>query len=511
MIPFLRRVACCAALLFSAAPALANPSLVVEAASGKVLYQDDATMPWHPASVTKLMTTYVALKALKAGKIGLETPIPVSARAASQAPSKIGARPGTVVTLDNALKIMLVKSANDMAVVVAEGVGGSVENFAEMMNQEATNLGMRESQFFNPNGLHVVGQQTSARDLAILARAILRDFPDFRGYFGIGAIQLGSRVMKNTNGLIGRYDGADGMKTGFICPSGFNLVATATRGGRQLIVVVMGSPSAAERTFKAAALFDKGFASSGGGGLFSFGSASSGTRLEDLPPSGVTSAPDMREEICMRRGARPSDDEGTVDWNPAQTSNTSDSPVSFFLRDTGQLPAAAGSNSVAVRDGNGRRRLGPRMAFAPIPVRFGPTEGSASAPVAANFGAVPVLASKAKPGTAAYAADQSADAPNVGTGSADAVPLRGKAAKAKPPVKAAAKPPVKAAPKAQPAATAKAVPKAATTAAKPAAHAKPVAAQATAAKAKTAAKPVKLPPKPGDKAAVTPKPQAQAQ
>jgi D-alanyl-D-alanine carboxypeptidase len=506
MIPFLRRAAIGAALLLSAAPALGNPALVVEAASGKVLYQDDATMPWHPASVTKLMTTYVALKALKAGKIGLETPIPVSARAASQAPSKIGARPGTVVTFDNALKIMLVKSANDMAVVIAEGVGGSIENFAEMMNQEAANLGMRESQFFNPNGLHVVGQQTSARDLAILARALLRDFPEFKGYFGIGAIQLGNRVMKNTNGLIGRYDGADGMKTGFICPSGFNLVATATRGGRQLIVVVMGSPSAAERTFKAAALLDKGFSTSSGGGLFSFGSASGGATLETLPPSGTTSAPDMREEICMRRGARPSDDDGGTDWNPAQSSTSSDSPVSFFLRDSGQLPAASGSNGVAVRDANGRRRLGPRMAFAPVPVRFGPTEGSATAPVAANFGAVPVLASKAKPGTAAYAADQNADTPDVGTGAAAAVPLRGKAAKAKR-VKAAAKPHGKAAPHAAPAVAEKAHAKAT---AKAPVHAKPVAAQATA-KPKTAAKPVKLPPKPADKAAAASKPQAQAQ
>jgi D-alanyl-D-alanine carboxypeptidase len=500
----LRRAAFVAALILPAAPALATPALVVEASSGKVLYQEEATMPWHPASVTKLMTTYVALKAVRAGKIGLDTPIPVSARAASQAPSKIGAKPGQVVTLDNAMKMLLVKSANDMAVVIAEGVGGTVESFADMMNREASNLGMRESQFINPNGLHAVGQQTSARDLAVLARALLRDFPEYRGYFGIGAIRLGNRVMKNTNGLIGRYEGADGMKTGFICPAGFNVVATATRGGRQLIAVVLGSPSAAERTFKAAALFDKGFATSSGG-LSLFGS-SSGTKLEDLPPSGITTAPDMREEVCMRRGARPAgEEEEQIDWNPGGQASAADSPATFFLRDAGQAPGASSSNGVAVRDAQGRRRLGPRMAFEPMVVTLGPTPGSATAPQAANFGMVPVVASRAKPGTAAYAADQASDTPSIKTGAADPVPLRGKASKAKPPAKAAA-----AKHKPAPASAAhhgKAKP--ATAQSAPAnSKAKPVTAQATPAnpKAKPPAKPVKLPPKPADA-----KPQAAAQ
>jgi D-alanyl-D-alanine carboxypeptidase len=416
-----------------AGQAAATPSLVVEVASGKVLFSEDATMPWHPASVTKLMTTYVALRMVKAGKLSLETPIPYSTRAASAPPSKIGGKPGQVMTLDNALHILLVKSANDVAVLIAEGVAGSVEQFADMMNEEASRLGMRESRFVNPNGLHAVGQQSSARDMAVLARALLRDFPEYKEYFGVGAVRLGNRVMKNTNGLIGRYPGADGMKTGFICPSGFNVVATATRGGRQLIAVVFGSASATERTIKAAALFDKGFATSTG--FFTRSQT-----LDELPPSGITTAPNMREEICLRKGVRQADDDGEAvpDWTAAAPSgNSEDGGAQFFLRQAQPSPAAA----VAQRDQQGRRTLGPRAEFDPIVVSFGPTAGSAKAPPAANRDLVPTaLASRGKPaGAAAYAEEGSAGAPKVKPGSATPVALKAKAAakpKAKPPVSA---------------------------------------------------------------------------
>src|SRR4030095_4720454 len=139
----------------------------------------------------------------------------------------------------------------------------SVEGFADMMNAAAQRLGMRESYFVNPNGLPDERNRTSARDLALLGRALITEFPQNRPLFGIGAIKFGRRVMKNTNGLIGRYPGADGMKTGFICASGFNVVATAARRGRKLIVVVFGSRSGAVRSEKAAQLFEKGFASGG--------------------------------------------------------------------------------------------------------------------------------------------------------------------------------------------------------------------------------------------------------
>ncbi len=247
-----------AACLSTGAQAQA-PYLVVDASSGQVLLQEDATRPWNPASTTKMMTTYVALRAVKAGRAQFDSPLVASARAASQRPSKIGIRPGQEITLDNALKIMMVKSANDLAVVIAEGIGGSVEGFAAMMNAEARRLGMRESHFVNPHGFHAEGHQSSARDLAILARAMLMEFPDQGEYWGTGAVQLGNRVLNNTNGLIGRYAGAIGMKTGFVCASGFNLVSAAQRGGRTLIVVVLGASSGGERVVRSAQLLDQGF------------------------------------------------------------------------------------------------------------------------------------------------------------------------------------------------------------------------------------------------------------
>ena len=179
--------------------------------------------------------------------------------AASQAPTKMGFRPGTQVTVDNALKMMMVKSANDMAVVLAEGLDGSIEKFADEMNDNAQKLGMTQTSYVNPNGLPADGQITSARDMAMLARAIVRELPEYEYFVHIPAIRFGKRVTRNYNRLIGRYPGADGMKTGFICASGFNLVASATRNGRRLIAVVLGAPSSAVRAAKAAQLLERGF------------------------------------------------------------------------------------------------------------------------------------------------------------------------------------------------------------------------------------------------------------
>ena len=225
-----------------------------------MLHAENATYPWYPASVTKLMTIYVTLQAVKRGRITFDTLFTVSRNALAQSPTKMGYPVGTQVTVDNALKMMMVKSANDMAVLLAEGVDGSIENFADDMTRTAHRLGMTQSNFVNPNGLPADGQIISARDLAILARALIHDFPEYNFYWHIPAIKYGRRVVRNYNTLLGRYPGADGMKTGFICASGFNLVATATRNGKQLIAVVLGSPSGAARAVKAAELLESGFA-----------------------------------------------------------------------------------------------------------------------------------------------------------------------------------------------------------------------------------------------------------
>ncbi|MBM3578686.1 MAG: D-alanyl-D-alanine carboxypeptidase [Alphaproteobacteria bacterium] len=275
----------------ASAPARAAPSIVVDVASGAVLSHDQATASWYPASLTKLMTAYVALDAVRQGRISLDTPVMMSPRACRMAPSKMGFRPGSEVTLHNALVMLMVKSANDIAVAIAEGVSGSVEAFADEMNRASASLGMTQSVWVNPNGLPDDRQVTSARDLAILGRALYVQFPEHANLFNIGAMQLGRQIIPTHNQMLGRYPGADGMKTGFTCPAGFNLVASATRGGRRLIAVVLGAPNPMLRTAKTAALLDRGFQS--GAAL---------TSLASLPNTGPTAAPDMREAVCHHRG-----------------------------------------------------------------------------------------------------------------------------------------------------------------------------------------------------------------
>ena len=278
------------ALPMRAATAMAL--ILVDADSGKVLRADNATYPWYPASTTKLMTLYMTLSAIRDGRITPDTLFTVSANANSQSPTKMGFPIGTQVTVDNAIKMMMVKSANDMAVLLAEGIGGSIEAFGQQMTETAHRLGMTESNFVNPNGLPDDGQIVSARDLAILARALIREFPQYNAYWHVPAIKYGRRVVRNYNPLLGRYAGADGMKTGFICSSGFNLVATATRDNRQLIAVVLGAPTSAARAQKAAELLESGFARSPFAWLLpAFGNVNALTPIEAAPP-------DLKDDMC---------------------------------------------------------------------------------------------------------------------------------------------------------------------------------------------------------------------
>lgn len=302
----------------SVAPCAAHPEahLLIEADSGKVLEAENATMPWHPASLTKLMTAYVTLTAVKEGKITLDTLLTVSPTASAQSPSKMGFAPGVKVTVDNALKMMLVKSANDMAVVLAEGVGGSIDGFSAMMNQTAQRLGMTQTNYVNPNGLPDDRQITSARDLAILARAIFRDLPEYTYFVHIPSIRYGRRVTRNYNKLIGRFPGADGMKTGFICASGFNLIASATQNGRHLIAVVLGASSSRMRSIKAIKLLEKGFAAN----TLAWLKPALGT-VDHLAPMDAA-APDLHDVVCGPKRKRQSDDPdddiaSVVDNNPA--------------------------------------------------------------------------------------------------------------------------------------------------------------------------------------------------
>jgi len=236
---------------------------------------------------------------------------------------KMGFGVGTVVTVDNALKMLMVKSANDMAVVLAEGVAGSIENFADEMNANARQLGMIQSSFVNPNGLPADDQVSSARDLAILARAIIRELPEYDYYWHLPGIRMGKMVRWNYNTLIGRYPGADGMKTGFICASGFNLVASATRNGRRLIAVVLGAPSSAARALKAAQLLERGFNTNSGPSwlMAPFGTVESVQPIAAAPPN-------LRDEMCGGHRKRPaSEDEDDL----AVDSNNPETPYAVFL------------------------------------------------------------------------------------------------------------------------------------------------------------------------------------
>jgi D-alanyl-D-alanine carboxypeptidase len=314
------------ASIVAAGPASADAQLLLEAQSGKVLHAENATYPWYPASLTKLMTLYVTLEAMRERRITADTMITVSPRAAAQAPAKMGFKAGTQLTLDNALKMLMVKSANDMAVTVAEGVSGSVDKFSDEMNSVANRLGMGQSSFVNPNGLPDENQISSARDLGILARSLIRDFPEYGFYWHLPGIRFGKRVTRNYNKLIGRYPGADGMKTGYICASGFNLVATATRNGRQLIAVVLGAPSSKIRAEKAAQLLERGF---NGEGL-SWLRPSLGI-VEALTPVAAT-PPNLREVMCGEHRKKPAsetEDENDADVVADNDKSDGGSPMSM--------------------------------------------------------------------------------------------------------------------------------------------------------------------------------------
>jgi D-alanyl-D-alanine carboxypeptidase len=369
-----------------AAAQSSGPTLVVDAATGAVLHEDRASQAWHPASTTKMMTAYVALRAIRAGRIGLETAIPASALAARQPRVKVYIRAGQEITLDAALKIMMVKSANDISYVIAEGVGGTVENFVAMMNAEARRLGLRDTEFRNPNGWHHPEQQTSARDLAVLTMTMLREFPEYSDYWGIGAVQIGRQVLNNTNGLIGRYSGANGFKTGFVCASGFNVVATATRGGRTLIAVVLGAYSGAERTVRAAQILDSAFNSWGG----------TGRTVQAIPASGTAARSICADVRAFGRGAPLADDADSA--GPISFTAQGGAGSDFGMMSAG--PVAAASSSVRTT-ASGRITLGPRERFEPIQLAYGRSAGSAAAPMAANValarGSSPVAATASAP------------------------------------------------------------------------------------------------------------------
>ncbi len=222
-------------------------SIVVDGNGGEVLHATNADAPRHPASLTKIMTLYLLFEQLEASRIRLDTQLKVSEHAAQQAPTKLGLRPGQTIAVDDAIKAVVTKSANDAAVTIAENLAGDEGEFAKLMTQKARALGMSRTTYVNASGLPDDDQITTARDQALLGRAIQERFPRYYRYFSTPEFVYRGREMRNHNHLLGEVGGVDGIKTGYTRASGFNLVTSVHRDGRYIVAVVLGGHSAAER------------------------------------------------------------------------------------------------------------------------------------------------------------------------------------------------------------------------------------------------------------------------
>ena len=271
--------------------ARATPQLLVDMRTAQVLFEQDAGVPWHPASLTKLMTAYVAFDAIRAGRVRLDTRVTLSQHAINQAPDKSGLPLGDSVSMQDALYIMLVKSANDMAVAIAETIDGSDQRYAEEMNTTAMRLGMTGTHYDNVNGLPDEGQVTTARDLAVLAIKIRSTFPQYDPIFSTQKVTIGKATLKTNNDLLTKFAGTTGMKTGFVCASGLNIVATVERGSQSLLAIVLGGSSARERNEMTAQMVLRGFSGEFGAG----GGDVVGIANSTVPPM------NMQPQICGKK------------------------------------------------------------------------------------------------------------------------------------------------------------------------------------------------------------------
>ena len=264
-IPGRRLAAAVVAIVISAGAALAQSSddrhaaIVIDHRTGQVLHAAQADEPRYPASLTKMMTLYMLFEALREGRVQLSTRIEMSPEAASRPPSRLGLPAGASLSAENAILALVTKSANDVAAAVGEHLGGTEDRFAQMMTLRARSLGMTRTTFRNASGLPDFDQTTTARDMATLGRRLIQDFPNRYHYFGTVHAQVGRLRLRNHNRMLDSYDGADGIKTGYIRDSGFNIVTSAQRDGVRLVGAVFGGRSWVERDAQMATLLDQGF------------------------------------------------------------------------------------------------------------------------------------------------------------------------------------------------------------------------------------------------------------
>ena len=381
---------------FSPAKAEIGSHILIDAKTGKVLDERDSTRKWYPASLTKMMTAYVTFKAIRAGDISLTSPVVQSKNSISEPPSKMGFKVGTMLTIDAALKIILIKSANDVAVAIGEAVAGSEAAFIDRMNAEARRLNMLDSVFVNPHGLPDNRQVTTARDMAILAQALRRDFPEARKIYKHPGVKFGKKTLRSANReYLMRVPGADGMKTGFICNSGYNVAASATRNGRTLIAVVLGAASGLERIAFTRELMDDGFKK-----------RSAKYTLATLPRRGGQPPADR---YCKRNkkpgvdGIMARFDMQGKKKSPVMSFSANQKQGSILLPNFRAKKEEPVVDSGPVKLANGKvdwgkvmdRTIGPRrIAYAPITVRTGVPNGSKAPLVLAPTDDIPVPTAK---------------------------------------------------------------------------------------------------------------------
>jgi D-alanyl-D-alanine carboxypeptidase len=268
-------------LAFGAQPAAAESALLFDNQTGRVLYSEDPDTPWYPASLTKMMTAYLAFEAMSEHRANDDTKVFISENARKQPPTKLGLKVGADLPLSEALTALMMKSANDIAVAIAETLGGDEQSFIKMMNQKAADLGMTRTHFINPHGLPAINQVTTARDMALLSQALLRDYPEHAHLYAETEAKIGKITIGSHNAILRTFEGGDGIKTGFTCASGYNLAASATRGGRQMIAIVFGGRSSGARNRRAAALLEHGFRT------WEWKTLDPGARVENLPRENV--------------------------------------------------------------------------------------------------------------------------------------------------------------------------------------------------------------------------------
>jgi D-alanyl-D-alanine carboxypeptidase len=358
-----------ALMILSAAEASANPryaAFVMDARTGQVLFARNADEPRFPASLTKMMTVYLMLEAIESGRVSKSTRIPISAKAAAEQPSKIGLRAGSTITVNDAILALVTKSANDIATASGEFLGGSEAGFARMMTAKARQLGMNSTTFRNAHGLPNSAQKTTARDMAILGIALREHFPQHYSYFSTRSATIAGNRYGNHNRLLGRIEGVDGIKTGYIRASGFNLVSSVQSNGRSIVAVVMGGQTGRSRDDHMAALIREHLprASRGGGGplLARHAPVAGGGAVAFALPSSEIPTPQFRPQDTFEPTAYVAASAATVPAMPAQAA--APQPAAVAAVPSAPVPQAPVPSA--------------EVAALPLPERFG-EQGSAPA------------------------------------------------------------------------------------------------------------------------------------